>query len=327
MYIGGSNLVFQESGNAEFDINQYGGSPQFVFGYNTPKSSNGNNILQVYNNSTGKTLGLYVNSQGTSSGINVVGINYVTPSTSITTGALTVGGGVGIGGNLYIGGGYVVFEKAGNIEIDNDQPGASQFIIGFNTQKSTSGNNILQVYNNGTDKVSLLTLASVGTSGGGNYSQIIGCNGTRTTGYIGEFLQSQITGGSPLTGNTSGATHNLTSIKYDYYVAINTTSAQLPDSSQCNIIVTGNQPTQMGMYAPQWNKALRQYILFLIAQLLMVELLMLVERCGHLEQLKNYWVKEMEKAEDFKIEIKENDALIIFDNSYKAYLITVSDHN
>ena len=28
---------------------------------------------------------------------------------------------------------------------------------------------------------------------------------------------------------------------------------------------------------------------------------------------------------DFDIEIKENDALIIFDNSYKAYLITVSD--
>ena len=28
---------------------------------------------------------------------------------------------------------------------------------------------------------------------------------------------------------------------------------------------------------------------------------------------------------DFVIEIKENDALIVFDNSYQAYLVTVAD--
>ena len=93
-----NNLYNMVGGNIFIDSSVAGS--QFVFGYNTPKHTSLTGTLQVYNNSTDRTLAFQVTSRGTGSGIDSVQITVPLQSTfnSNTVGNIfTTGGNVGIG--------------------------------------------------------------------------------------------------------------------------------------------------------------------------------------------------------------------------------------
>ena len=75
-----------------------------IYGYNTTQSSSQVDVLQIYNNSTSRTIIFKVTTAGSGGGSNYVSVPVSTSSTSSNSGALVVAGGVGIGGDTYIGG-------------------------------------------------------------------------------------------------------------------------------------------------------------------------------------------------------------------------------
>lgn len=97
----GSSQTLSFSGN--YFIDQSSAGSQILLGYNTPKSVSGESRLQILSNSTDRQYLLTVNSRGTSGGTDYVYIGGGVDSTSPTTGALQVAGGVGIAKNLNIG--------------------------------------------------------------------------------------------------------------------------------------------------------------------------------------------------------------------------------
>jgi hypothetical protein len=79
-----------------------------IFGQQIPQpvGSSSQAVFQVYNNSTNNNEVLEVYSKAASGGSDYVSIPITTASSSTSTGALVVGGGVGISGALYTGGGF-----------------------------------------------------------------------------------------------------------------------------------------------------------------------------------------------------------------------------
>jgi hypothetical protein len=93
-----NNLYNMVGGNIYIDSSV--GNSQFIFGYNTPKSSTQEDRLQIYNNVSDRNLPFRVGSKGTSSGIDYVDsiAAFVGSFNSNTVGNLfTTGGNVGIG--------------------------------------------------------------------------------------------------------------------------------------------------------------------------------------------------------------------------------------
>ncbi len=100
MYLG-------DAGN-NFFLDKQTSFASIIFGYNTPQPSGSSSqaIFQIYDNATNRNEVFEVYTKAASGGSDYVSIPITTASSSTSTGALVVGGGVGISGALYTGGGF-----------------------------------------------------------------------------------------------------------------------------------------------------------------------------------------------------------------------------
>jgi hypothetical protein len=177
-----------------------------------------------------------------------VAVLTTTDSTSTTTGALTVYGGVGISKSVYVGTNiyatrllgissaagtpndllYLGKSTIGNFFIDRE---AGQLILGYNTPKPTAGGGVFQIYNNSTDRVVLFEIITAGTSTGSNSVNISNLVVTTTTDST-----STTTGALQVSGG-AGIAKNITAANYQ-------TSSFLPNISQSSY--NFGTPTQWG---------------------------------------------------------------------------------
>jgi hypothetical protein len=182
-------------------------------------SKNGNSILIQANNPTSTNNVMTFETQSNSGADTHVikfsagefQINPTTTSTTTSSGALQVAGGVGIGGNLNVGGtmyGNVAGTSYTNLGLNNVAVGSSALITNTTgTYNTAIGNNTLEGNTAGTNNTALGYKA--GLSGNFNNSTAIGYNSNATgnnqvvLGTTAEKVIIPGTAGS--TGTTSGA--------------------------------------------------------------------------------------------------------------------------
>jgi hypothetical protein len=93
------NTVVTNAGNTF--VNSSSSDGQLIIGYNQPKAAGEVGIFQIYNNTTDKNTLISAISKGTGSGTDRISIPITTASTSSTTGALVVSGGIGVAGSIF----------------------------------------------------------------------------------------------------------------------------------------------------------------------------------------------------------------------------------
>jgi hypothetical protein len=128
-----SNNLYNMVGGNIF-IDSAVASSQFIFGYNTPKSSTQEDRLAVYNNVTDRNLAFRVTSKGTSSGTDFV---ESTVPFRATFNSNTVGNLFTTGGNVGIGTGTPVTALQVNGSIKSTIPSWSVYIFGSTSPTAT----------------------------------------------------------------------------------------------------------------------------------------------------------------------------------------------